>query len=90
MADPRPLVLDVDGTFLRTDMLFECLWAGLGKDPLAVLRVCAITPRWLRHSASTSFAPSRSSAGWIAGVEGSSSSSWPLQAPAHTTTISAG
>ena len=41
MSDPKPLVLDVDGTFLRTDMLFECFWAGLGKDPLAVLRVCA-------------------------------------------------
>ncbi|MEL7114241.1 MAG: UbiA family prenyltransferase, partial [Pseudomonadota bacterium] len=38
MSDQRPLVLDVDGTFLRTDMLFECFWAGLGKDPLGVLR----------------------------------------------------
>ena len=37
MADPKPLVLDVDGTFLRTDMLFECFWAGMGKDPIAVL-----------------------------------------------------
>lgn len=34
----RPLVLDVDGTFLRTDMLLECFWAGLGKAPLATLR----------------------------------------------------
>lgn len=33
----KPLVLDVDGTFLRTDMLFECFWAGLGRDPLATL-----------------------------------------------------
>ncbi|MEM6694524.1 MAG: UbiA family prenyltransferase [Pseudomonadota bacterium] len=33
-----PLVLDVDGTFLRTDMLFECFWAGLGRDPIATLR----------------------------------------------------
>jgi len=41
MADTKPLVLDVDGTFLRTDMLFECFWAGMGKDPLATLRVCA-------------------------------------------------
>ncbi|MCG6904109.1 MAG: UbiA family prenyltransferase [Rhodobacter sp.] len=41
MADTRPLVLDVDGTFLRTDMLFECFWAGLGKDPFATLRACA-------------------------------------------------
>jgi len=38
MADTKPLVLDVDGTFLRTDMLFECFWAGMGKDPFAVLR----------------------------------------------------
>jgi len=37
MADAKPLVLDVDGTFLRTDMLFECFWAGLGKDPFAVI-----------------------------------------------------
>ena len=34
----KPLVLDVDGTFLRTDMLFECFWAGLGKNPLATLK----------------------------------------------------
>ena len=33
----KPLVLDVDGTFLKTDMLYECFWAGLGKDPLRVL-----------------------------------------------------
>lgn len=38
MADKKPLVLDVDGTFLRTDMLFECFWAGMGKDPFKVLR----------------------------------------------------
>ncbi|WP_368187053.1 UbiA family prenyltransferase [Aestuariibius sp. HNIBRBA575] len=34
----RPLVLDVDGTLLRTDMLLECFWAGLGKDPMATLK----------------------------------------------------
>ncbi|MBT2130859.1 UbiA family prenyltransferase [Aliiroseovarius lamellibrachiae] len=34
----KPLVLDVDGTFLRTDMLFECFWAGLGRDPIATLK----------------------------------------------------
>ena len=34
---PRPLVLDVDGTLLRTDLLFEGLWAGLAKDPRATL-----------------------------------------------------
>ncbi|MCI2397970.1 UbiA family prenyltransferase [Aliiroseovarius subalbicans] len=33
----KPLVLDVDGTFLRTDMLLECFWAGLGQAPLATL-----------------------------------------------------
>lgn len=38
MTTGKPLVLDVDGTFLRTDMLLECLWAGLGRDPLATLR----------------------------------------------------
>ncbi len=38
MTAIKPLVLDVDGTFLKTDMLFECFWAGLGKDPLGVAR----------------------------------------------------
>jgi len=33
----RVLVLDVDGTFLKTDMLLECFWGGLGKNPLRVL-----------------------------------------------------
>jgi len=37
----KPLVLDVDGTFLKTDMLFECFWAGLGRDPIAVLKTSA-------------------------------------------------
>ena len=30
MTEVKPLVLDVDGTFLKTDMLFETFWAGLG------------------------------------------------------------
>ncbi|WP_298494606.1 UbiA family prenyltransferase [uncultured Maritimibacter sp.] len=33
-----PLVLDVDGTFLRTDLLFETFWAGLGQNPVATLK----------------------------------------------------
>lgn len=37
-ASPRPLVLDADGTFLRTDMLLECFWAGLGTRPVDTLR----------------------------------------------------
>lgn len=37
MAKPPPLVLDVDGTFLKTDMLFECFWGSLGKDPLRTI-----------------------------------------------------
>lgn len=37
MADKKPLVLDVDGTFLRTDMLVESFWAGMGKHPVATL-----------------------------------------------------
>ncbi|MCF6445008.1 UbiA family prenyltransferase [Nereida sp. MMG025] len=41
MSDLKPLVLDVDGTFLKTDMLFECFWAGLGRDPIAVLKTSA-------------------------------------------------
>lgn len=42
MADDKPLVLDIDGTFLKTDMLFECFWGALGKDPLSACR-CAAT-----------------------------------------------
>jgi 4-hydroxybenzoate polyprenyltransferase/phosphoserine phosphatase len=38
MSETKPLVLDVDGTFLKTDMLFETFWAGLGTDPFATLR----------------------------------------------------
>jgi len=38
MAETKPLVLDVDGTFLKTDMLYECFWAGLGKNPFAVIK----------------------------------------------------
>jgi 4-hydroxybenzoate polyprenyltransferase len=41
MTGIKPLVLDVDGTFLRTDMLLECFWGGLGRDPWATLRACA-------------------------------------------------
>ena len=40
MARVKPLVLDVDGTFLKTDMLYETFWAGLHRDPAAVLRAC--------------------------------------------------
>ncbi|MCX8509717.1 MAG: UbiA family prenyltransferase, partial [Rhodobacteraceae bacterium] len=40
-AGIKPLVLDVDGTFLRTDLLWECFWAGLGRAPLATMRACA-------------------------------------------------
>lgn len=40
MTKAKPLVLDVDGTFLNTDMLFECFWAGLGNDPLRTIGVC--------------------------------------------------
>ena len=37
MSQIKPLVLDVDGTFLKTDLLLETFWAGLGHDPLATL-----------------------------------------------------
>ena len=40
MTETRPLVLDVDGTFLCTDMLLESLWAALGRDPRATLAAC--------------------------------------------------
>ncbi|WP_296420091.1 UbiA family prenyltransferase [Pseudooctadecabacter sp.] len=34
----KPLVLDADGTLLRTDMLLEGIWKGLGTDPAAVFK----------------------------------------------------
>ena len=39
MQDAKPLVLDVDGTLLRTDLLFECFWGALGKDFWGTLRI---------------------------------------------------
>jgi len=38
MTDNKPLVLDVDGTFLKTDMIYENFWAGLGQNPVATLK----------------------------------------------------
>ena len=35
----RPLVVDIDGTFLKTDLLFEGFWLGLSVKPLATLRI---------------------------------------------------
>jgi hypothetical protein len=35
-----PLVIDVDGTLLRTDLLYECFWSALGQDFFATL--CAL------------------------------------------------
>ena len=43
MTLEKPLVLDVDGTYLRTDMLLENLWAGLGVAPVQTIAAC------LRH-----------------------------------------
>lgn len=40
MTETKPLVLDVDRTFLKTDLLFEAFWAGLGRDPWGTLRTC--------------------------------------------------
>ena len=47
-----PLVLDVDGTLLRTDLLYETFWAALGHDFLAtlqVLLVCWTSPARLKR-----------------------------------------
>ncbi|MBL3568131.1 prenyltransferase [Rhodovulum sulfidophilum] len=38
MQRQKPLVLDVDGTFLKTDLGLECFWNGLGRAPLKTLR----------------------------------------------------
>ncbi|MBL4806716.1 MAG: UbiA family prenyltransferase [Rhodobacteraceae bacterium] len=37
----KTLVVDADGTLLATDMLVECFWAALGKQPVACLFVVA-------------------------------------------------
>ncbi|WP_165978901.1 UbiA family prenyltransferase [Antarcticimicrobium luteum] len=39
--DATPLVLDVDGTLLRTDMLYESFWAAMGRDLFGTLKTCA-------------------------------------------------
>ncbi|MGD9864240.1 MAG: UbiA family prenyltransferase [Pseudodonghicola sp.] len=44
--DLTPLVLDVDGTLLRTDMLYESFWAAMGHDSLATLRT--LVAQWRR------------------------------------------
>lgn len=36
------LVLDADGTFLRTDMLLEGIWKGLATDPVATLKAMTL------------------------------------------------
>ncbi|SMX37033.1 UbiA family prenyltransferase [Octadecabacter ascidiaceicola] len=38
----KPLVLDADGTLLRTDMLLEGIWKGLGTDPAATLKAFSL------------------------------------------------
>ena len=35
----KPLVIDVDGTFLKTDMLMESFWKALGNHPIACLKI---------------------------------------------------
>ena len=45
VPDAVPLVVDLDGTLLRTDMLHESALILLRDRPLAVLRI----PSWLRH-----------------------------------------
>lgn len=40
MSGIKPLVLDVDGTFLKTDLLLETFLAGLGRAPVATLKAC--------------------------------------------------
>ncbi len=36
-----PLILDIDDTFLKTDLLHEAVWAGLGQAPWQTLKACA-------------------------------------------------
>ena len=36
---PRPLVVDLDGTLVRSDLLIESFFAAIGRNPLVMLRV---------------------------------------------------
>lgn len=40
-----PLVVDLDGSLIRTDMLAECLFAALARDPLSTTRAVLTSPR---------------------------------------------
>lgn len=40
MAHSKPLVLDVDGTLLKTDLSYESFWSALSQAPLATLAAC--------------------------------------------------
>ncbi|MEM9231240.1 MAG: UbiA family prenyltransferase [Pseudomonadota bacterium] len=37
-AQQVPLIVDLDGTFIKTDMLLETFWKGLGVDPVGTVR----------------------------------------------------
>ncbi|MEX0968998.1 MAG: UbiA family prenyltransferase [Paracoccaceae bacterium] len=54
-----PLVVDLDGTLLATDTLYECFWAGMGHAPVATLLTV------LRHFAN----PARLKAALVARVQ---------------------
>jgi len=47
-AAPPPLVVDLDGTLSRTDLLLECFWKGMGAAPLPTL---VVAQRDFRHRA---------------------------------------
>ncbi len=47
-AAAPPLVVDLDGTLSRTDLLLECFWKGMGSAPLPTL---AVALRDYRHRA---------------------------------------
>lgn len=50
--DRVPLVLDIDGTLLRTDLLHETLWAAIGRNllaTLAILLTCWMAPARLKR-----------------------------------------
>ncbi|MDK3018597.1 UbiA family prenyltransferase [Pseudodonghicola flavimaris] len=52
-ADTVPLILDVDGTLLRTDLIYESFWAAIGQDFPATLRAVSRhigAPARLKHA----------------------------------------
>lgn len=45
VSDSPVLVVDLDGTLVQTDLLFECFWSALSQDPLGALGALTEGPK---------------------------------------------